>query len=53
MIELMKELVKRNWCFEYNEGTFYMILGNEEKCCKTDAEALELLDEINTYWSVN
>jgi hypothetical protein len=50
MIELIKELVKRNWSFEYNEGTLYLILGNTERWVKSNEDAEKLLNEIKTYW---
>lgn len=50
MIKLIKELIKRNWSFEYNEGTLYLILGNTERWVNSNEDAKELLKEIKTYW---
>lgn len=56
MLELIKELMEREWEFEtvYNEeaGVYALtyILGNERRMAVSDKDAHELLNEIRTYW---
>lgn len=56
MIELIKELLKREWEFQmvYNEdaGVYHlqMCLGNGFVCAYGNDDAKELLKEIRMHW---
>jgi hypothetical protein len=62
MLELIKELMEREWQFELVTGPdglgsdwqdayhLHMYLGNEEHKVYNDADAISLLTEIKTYW---
>lgn len=62
MLELIKELMKREWQFELVTGPnglgsdwqdgyhLHMHLGNEEHKVYNDSDAISLLTEIRTYW---
>lgn len=62
MLELIKELLKREWQFELVTGPdglgsdwqdgyhLHMYLGNEERKVYDDTDARLLLDEIKVYW---
>lgn len=56
MLELLKELLCREWEFSFHkpdetgEYYFYMVLGNGERVAYTEKDALEILEEIRTYW---
>jgi hypothetical protein len=62
MIELIKELLKREWWFEMCTGYdgansdgeldyhLHIYLGNQEFRIYNDEQAKELLDEIHMYW---
>ena len=50
MLELLKEVLSRNWDCEICEGKIYLILGNAEHEITNDDQALRVLDEIKVYW---
>lgn len=51
MLELVFELIDRGWdYYEYDDGTIYFVLGNQERWVETQTEAAEALDEIRRYW---
>lgn len=54
MIELIKELLKREWEFSvFHMGTSYvmsLMLGNDEHIIVGDSQAIKMLDEIQTFW---
>lgn len=62
MLQLIKELMEREWWFEMCTGYdgpnsdgeldyhLHIYLGNTERRIYTDAQAQELLDEIRTHW---
>lgn len=50
MLELLKEVLSRNWDCTIQEGKIYLVLGNREYEITNDEKALKVLDEINIYW---
>ena len=56
MLELIKELLEREWEFEMQRNdevgvyALVMILGNGCRMCCNDKDAEELLEEIKMYW---
>lgn len=62
MLELIKELMEREWWFELCDGYYgcnsdgecdyhlHIHLGNVEYRVFNDEQAQELLNEIRTYW---
>ena len=50
MIELLKEILSRNWDCDIREGKIYFVLGNNDYEITNDEDALKILDDINTYW---
>lgn len=62
MLELIKELLEREWQFELVKGPYglnsdgemdyhlHMYLGNTERRVYGDTDSQELLEEIRKYW---
>lgn len=46
MIDLVKELVERNWDFDYQNGILHIIYRNSERYIENDDEAKKFLEEI-------
>ena len=48
MLELLDEILFRNWNCTIQEGKIYLVLGNRDYEITNDEEALKILYEINT-----
>lgn len=49
--ELEYELQRRGWDYDYLlDGGIHFYLGNEEKFIRYEAEAEEVLYELDLYW---